>query len=90
MQPDPAGLDLPDLAGLIDRPEWFRRAACRGMGTGQFFPSRGGTGQPARAICSTCPVRSECLDYAMGQADTVGVWGGLSAKERARMRRAVA
>lgn len=90
MQSDPSGVDLPDLADLIERPEWFQRAACRGMGTGSFFPTRGGTGEAARAVCYTCPVRSECLDYAMSEADTVGVWGGVSARERARLRRAVA
>ena len=72
MVPDPSGRDLRDLAHLIDRPEWFQRAACRGMGTGSFFPVRGGTAEAARAVCDTCVVRADCLSYAMSEADTVG------------------
>jgi WhiB family redox-sensing transcriptional regulator len=87
MQPD---LDLPNLNDLISRPEWFARAACRGMDAGLFFPVRGGTAEAARAVCSTCMVRAECLDYAVSEADLGGVWGGVSARERARLRRAVA
>jgi WhiB family transcriptional regulator, redox-sensing transcriptional regulator len=90
MQPDPSGLELPDLAGLIERPKWFRRAACREEGSAQFFPGKGQSLERARALCDTCVVRSECLDYALADADTVGVWGGLSTRERAQIRRSVA
>ena len=90
MQPHPGGLELPDLADLIQRPEWFSQAGCRGADLAPYFPSRGASAEHARAVCHTCMVRRECLDYALADPDLVGVWGGTSARERAAMRRAVA
>lgn len=81
---------------------WRDLAACRGMDTNLFYPRRGdsvGVAR-ARAVCASCPVRQECLDDALatespsdgGSATraTVGVRGGLSARERIRLPRPVA
>ncbi|HEX7355276.1 MAG TPA: WhiB family transcriptional regulator [Mycobacteriales bacterium] len=76
---------------LLERPEWHRRAACRGMGPSAFYPESGWGHAPtaeaaaARAVCAECPVRAECADAGMGEH--YGVWGGLSLNQRRAMRR---
>lgn len=77
-----------DLDHLTVRPDWMTAAACRGRSDVDFFPGRGEPGDEARAICATCQVRDDCLDYALslpGNAD--GVWAGTSKRERVTLRR---
>lgn len=75
---------------LRQRPAWMKRAACRGEPTERFFPGRGDDVRPALELCRACPVRRECADYALGStAGTLGlsgIWGGLSARQRRRLR----
>jgi WhiB family redox-sensing transcriptional regulator len=53
-----------------------------------WFPEQGGSGAEARRICAQCPVRRECLDYAVTQPEVLkGVWGGLTEHERRQSRR---
>jgi WhiB family redox-sensing transcriptional regulator len=54
------------------------------------LPRAGSTAEVARATRAGCDAKAECLSYAMADADLFGIWGGLTAKERARMRQAVA
>jgi WhiB family redox-sensing transcriptional regulator len=74
------------------RPAWEARAACRGMGSEvNFFPDRGESLEPARAICARCPVREPCLELALAPMEgglVFGIWGGTSARERVRLRKA--
>ena len=77
---------LPSLEELAHRPGWMARAACRGEDTALFFPTLGGNAARARVICSICPVRSDCLAYARTDADTGGIWGGTTQRERRGMR----
>ncbi|MGP8149677.1 MAG: WhiB family transcriptional regulator, partial [Acidimicrobiales bacterium] len=82
---------LSELVG--PRAAWMAQAACRGMGSETFFPERGEPLEPAKAICATCPVREPCLEVALGSMDggaIPGIWGGTSARERRRMRKASA
>jgi WhiB family redox-sensing transcriptional regulator len=74
-----------ELARFLVRPAWHARAACRGMGTRAFFPQHGETAAEARAICSSSPVREQCLAAAF---DERGIWAGSTEGERAKMRRA--
>lgn len=62
--------------------EWRHAAACRpaGIPLRVFFPERGQDAATARAVCSGCTVRSECLAEGVGQR--VGVWGGMTEHER--------
>lgn len=75
-----------------ERPAWQADAACAGMPTDDFFPA-GSTGQAldrialAKAVCDTCPVVEECLEYALDTGQTDGVWGGMSEDERRTERR---
>ena len=72
-------------------PEWMREAACRGMPPDLFFPWPGQNAlvAAAKVVCSTCPVRRECLAYATapGKYERSGVWGGTAERERRPMRR---
>jgi WhiB family transcriptional regulator, redox-sensing transcriptional regulator len=71
------------------RPRWMRNAACRGQGFHPWFPSDeiGEEADAARLICAGCRVRPECLDYALVAGIRHGLWGGLSARERAALGR---
>ena len=69
---------------------WQRDAACRGPESALFFaPSvpeakraRDAREARAKAICASCRVRAECLDYALRIRDPHGIWGGLNELER--------
>jgi hypothetical protein len=65
---------------------WQRRAACCGTDLNLFFPGRGETANPARRVCARCPVREPCLDYALDQGITHGIWGGLTERDRRPLR----
>ena len=81
----------PDFAERLDalRPPWMRRAACRHVGADQFVLMHPGR-TPRRRLCGDCPVRAECLAYAMAEPDLVGTWGGTSERERRALRREAA
>lgn len=64
-----------------------RRGACTPATQHLFFPPPGSDGHAAKAICATCPVAAECLDYALSADERHGVWGGLNEAERDKLRR---
>jgi WhiB family redox-sensing transcriptional regulator len=74
---------------------WQWRAACRGEDTGLFFPpshfelkdEKLTRERRAKAICAVCPVRPECLEYAVRTKESHGIWGGLNELERRVMIR---
>jgi WhiB family redox-sensing transcriptional regulator len=69
-------------------PTWQRFAECvRHAGSVDFFPARGESVRDAKAVCAVCPVREECLDFALRMKVAHGVWGGLSERERRSVRR---
>jgi WhiB family redox-sensing transcriptional regulator len=70
----------------FDEAEWMRDAACRGHDQDTFFPGRGESNKPAKAVCAGCNVHAECLEYALRNGIIHGVWGGRSERERRRMR----
>ena len=73
---------------LIDGPPtWHVDAACRGANQDIFFPERGESTAPAKAVCATCPVAAECLQYAVDELIKYGIWGGKSERERRTLRR---
>ena len=80
------GEELPSLEEIAHRPGWMVRAACRGQPLDLFFPSLGGNAAKARVICATCSVRQECLSYALADPESAGVWGGISERERRKLR----
>jgi WhiB family redox-sensing transcriptional regulator len=70
-----------------DGAEWQERALCAQTDPEAFFPEKGGSTREAKRICSGCEVRAECLDYALAHDERFGIWGGLSERERRRLRR---
>lgn len=62
--------------------EWTRRARCRGLDPEQFFVRSLQQAKSAIRVCQRCPVRQDCLDYAVDEAIEVGVWGGLTERQR--------
>lgn len=83
------------LAGLNDAP-WVRDALCAQVDTEMWFPSKRGHDddgsseteliRQARAVCGRCPVRAECLQYAVDNDEAHGIWGGTVPGERRRMK----
>ena len=70
----------PDLA-------WQEEALCAQTGGDFFFPEPGSSVREAKRICSLCPIRAACLEYALTNDMRFGVWGGMSEKERLELRR---
>jgi WhiB family transcriptional regulator, redox-sensing transcriptional regulator len=70
-----------------DEEGWQERALCAQTDPEAFFPEKGGSTREAKRICSGCDVRAECLDYALAHDERFGIWGGLSERERRRLRR---
>jgi WhiB family redox-sensing transcriptional regulator len=71
-----------------EEPDWQERALCAQTDPEAFFPEKGGSTREAKRICSGCEVRAECLEYALANDERFGIWGGLSERERRRLRRA--
>jgi WhiB family redox-sensing transcriptional regulator len=73
---------------LLEVQPWYDQAACLdGVDADAFFPDRGGSTRTARRVCASCPVKTDCLDYALANDERFGVWGGLSERERRRLKR---
>jgi len=66
---------------------WQKNGNCRGMNPDFFFPERGASTKEAKAVCVGCPVKEQCLEYALRNSEKFGIWGGLSERERRRIRR---
>jgi WhiB family redox-sensing transcriptional regulator len=79
------------LLEALGRPQyWTADAICAQVGEDFWHPERGGITDDTRAakrVCLSCPVKQECLDYALERDEPFGIWGGLTARERRRQRR---
>lgn len=62
---------------------WHLEAACKNEPTDVFFQDVGESSQAAKAICATCPVVDDCLEWAL-KHEKDGIWGGMSPIERNR------
>lgn len=67
--------------------QWQERALCSQTDPEAFFPEKGGSTREAKRICTGCEVRDECLEYALAHDERFGIWGGLSERERRRLKR---
>ena len=74
------------LAISDDALDWQVSAACKGSDANLFFPERGASTRVAKAICRECAVRDECLDFAIDTGEKFGIWGGMSERERRRVK----
>ena len=68
---------------------WQERALCAQTDPEAFFPEKGGSTREAKKVCTGCDVRMECLEYALEHDERFGIWGGLSERERRKLKRQV-
>ena len=71
----------------IDETNWRSQAMCAQTDPEAFFPEKGGSTREAKRVCTSCDVRVECLDYALANDERFGIWGGLSERERRRVKK---
>lgn len=74
-----------DLLG--NAPEWQERSSCSSTDPEAWFPDLGGSSRYAKRICKGCEVKDECLEYALAHDERFGIWGGLSERERRKLKR---
>jgi WhiB family redox-sensing transcriptional regulator len=79
-----------DYSGLTpDDDLWQEKALCAQTDPEAFFPEKGGSTREAKRICQGCEVRDACLEYALSNDERFGIWGGLSERERRRLKRGI-
>ena len=66
---------------------WQDQALCAQTDPEAFFPEKGGSTREAKKVCRSCDVRAECLEYALENDERFGIWGGMSERERRRLKR---
>ena len=82
-----AAADIYGTGGEEGELAWQAEALCAQTDPEAFFPEKGGSTRDAKRVCGVCPVREECLKYAMDNDERFGIWGGLSERERRRLRK---
>ncbi|PPF20374.1 sporulation protein [Rathayibacter sp. AY1A4] len=92
---DPVRLGVPGVRPEIDTAteapggalSWQVDSLCAQTDPEAFFPEKGGSTRDAKKICTSCEVRAQCLEYALENDERFGIWGGLSERERRKLRR---
>jgi WhiB family transcriptional regulator, redox-sensing transcriptional regulator len=75
------------IEGTDEELDWTERALCAQTDPEAFFPEKGGSTREAKKVCLTCEVRHECLESALANDERFGIWGGLSERERRRLKK---
>ncbi|TYC98966.1 WhiB family transcriptional regulator [Arthrobacter echini] len=86
----PVRIGLPLAPGSVDDEgelSWQADALCAQTDPEAFFPEKGGSTRDAKKVCGSCIVKSECLEYALEKDERFGIWGGMSERERRRLRK---
>jgi WhiB family transcriptional regulator, redox-sensing transcriptional regulator len=78
-----------EVAPATTDDQWQDRALCAQTDPEAFFPEKGGSTREAKRICLGCEVRDMCLEYALAHDERFGIWGGLSERERRRLKRGI-
>lgn len=91
------GSDIPPVFTAVtinDEKTWELIARCRDENPDLFFPDRqtspekkAAATEKAKAFCGECVVSETCLEYALTHGEKFGIWGGLSERERRKLRR---
>ncbi|MES2171354.1 MAG: WhiB family transcriptional regulator [Actinomycetota bacterium] len=92
---DPVRLGVPGTGNGGIRPPfeddnplaWQSDSLCAQTDPEAFFPEKGGSTRDAKKICTSCEVRAQCLEYALKNDERFGIWGGLSERERRKLRK---
>lgn len=81
-----SGTEMLPVPITQERP-WVVFSACRDKDSDLFFPETRAQEREALSICASCPVQTECLDYAFEADIRFGIWGGTTEKQRRRLIR---
>jgi WhiB family redox-sensing transcriptional regulator len=73
--------------GSLER-AWMADGLCAQTDPESFYPEKGASTREGKRICHGCPVAAECLEYALARDERFGIWGGLSERERRRLKNA--
>jgi WhiB family redox-sensing transcriptional regulator len=84
---DPVAAAVMAILGEDEPADWRDSALCAQTDSDEFFPEKGGSTREAKKVCGACEVRTECLEYALSHDERFGIWGGLSERERRRLKR---
>lgn len=87
---DPVQLGVPGVRRPTaddDALAWQSDSLCAQTDPEAFFPEKGGSTRDAKKICATCDVKAQCLEYALQNDERFGIWGGLSERERRKLRK---
>jgi WhiB family redox-sensing transcriptional regulator len=87
---DPIRLGVPGVRqpeGEENPLAWQTDSLCAQTDPEAFFPEKGGSTRDAKKICASCEVRNMCLEYALENDERFGIWGGLSERERRKLRK---
>ncbi len=89
---DPVSLGVPGVRRPVESGDdtalaWQSDALCSQTDPEAFFPEKGGSTRDAKRICTSCDVRDQCLEYALQNDERFGIWGGLSERERRKLKR---
>ena len=76
-----------NLHDAVSRDTWRQAAACRGYAADAFYPETAEQIAAAKRVCAGCKVQQRCLETALRDHETHGIWGGLTERERARLIR---
>lgn len=75
------------LDGDEDDLGWQASALCAQTDPEAFFPEKGGSTREAKRVCLACDVRAECLEWALNHEERFGIWGGMSERERRKLKK---
>lgn len=82
---------MDDIWTIVDESEgafaWQEEALCAQTDPEAFFPEKGGSTREAKRVCQGCTVKTQCLEYALAHDERFGIWGGLSERERRKLKR---
>jgi len=82
---------LSNVLGIsIHEGDWQERALCSQTDPEAFFPEKGSSTREAKRTCTRCEVRDECLEYAVSRNEKFGIWGGLTERQRRKLKRRAA
>ena len=88
---DPVNLGVPGVRRVEQDDDqalaWQADALCAQTDPEAFFPEKGGSTREAKRVCQSCDVRAECLEYALAHDERFGIWGGLSERERRKLKK---
>ena len=81
--------NVADITDTVSQPQWRNRAACASLPDSMFFLAGDDFAgmKEAKKVCADCPVKAECLEFAILTNQSLGIWGETTPNERRQIRR---